>query len=110
MGNFILLFFAAFRLISSDSQGFVGEYELSSIDTTTVVTDKGKFLNILSDELLIDGDVGSPPQYYRKLMFILPQTGGFNVSVERLDVEKIYLKAPLLPIPRFDDDGMSERY
>ncbi len=110
MSNLILLFFAAFRLISSDPQGFVGEYELSSMDTTTVVTDKGEFFNILSDELLIDGDVGSPPQYYRKIMFILPQAGGFHVSLEPLDVEKVYLKNPLLPVPRFEDDGMSERY
>ncbi len=110
MNTAIFLIFTSFRLISSDVHGFTGEYTIGATDTSIVASVNGRFLRILSDELLMTGAPGEPPTYYSKIMFVIPQSGGFHVDVVPVESEEWGIPVPLIPVPEFDEDGLSERY
>ncbi len=99
-----------FSLLSSDSKGFSADFSIEKIDTALVFEGGHRYVQLLSDELLMEGKPGEPPVYYYKLLFGLPQNGGFSVKVFPLETKTYYLNTFLAPVPQFDEDGMSERY
>ncbi len=111
MGFLIALVISSFTVLKSDAKSLVFEVVIDSLDTETVyLSGNQKFLFIHGGDNPVSQDPGTPYLPTYTFTIGLPPDGEPHVDAIVEESEVIRLNCPIMPVPYFENDGLSPFY
>ncbi len=99
----------SFKILSSTDKGLTASFILEELDTQTV-TRNGRTFTLIRGGIAVTPEIGKPSLPYFVLRFALPPGAIPKVKIIPGKSRTIRIHHPVLPVPTYRDDGLTELY